>query len=1494
MAVYKSTYCSPLLESIDPRVVPVAPQGDLNPGTGQNPCIWLKCKINSSNKNITGYSIRILDSENNVIYPRRKTVISPVEGLPQDLGDSINSGLNGTMLYIPFIQNYRYAQGHETFNTIYYSPRFKADHLINWATDPNDWEPINDGDSDSAKWISKDSWNGTLDGEQVLPGEIILFINSGNSSNRYDGLYVLYEEVIGTTTHGVLKPYVDFTGYELTFKDEHGVMELFDKAILITHGTRHNQIWRYALGGWNIVTSPQWRSWPEDAAPSYEDLFNLDLENSNYKWEITLYQGDCDITTEHSRPACSYEDIDKNWYDMMLTSGTILGSTNKRIQIANEDEEIPAGSTSSPIVLQNRFVQLYDENGQQVADRARVSSYDATYGHVYPEENVFALNWIENSQKVRFFKHSNNEESVLDGEKVRLATTISIPIYIGDSSYEQIMQQSEAAALARDGHCYERIQVDYSSLTGISYSSVTEQEVNARWGNTHELTGTVERSDRVDRWVNQPDLNRWQASWQALSLYVREYITTFYFADGFPSGITANDITITLVDPTSNIYFDNISVDNITSSSNNRLFVRYSIFSNSVTQPTITTVVANVSVSFSPEYKFYKQVTLNPQINDSLGLIEIDGVQTQANDRVLVKNQIEPKQNGVYRVSAGAWTRDASFSQWGNFIGTLLYVQEGRDNRRTNWQSTAGPFGTLFNINSTTSGDTNLYFIPEQPIPLYLNKVKYGVTVVGNLGDLTPVASTNTWTTSNVMVDGIPLALKYLVYNTDNNKIYVVDSVIDNSMATVSLYADDSDLPVGTYISVEAGAVYGSQIIKIILDNDLKKITATNDLSEALILKNTVNKTYISPFVGMQAGMALKLLNGKMVTFDTTPTRTDRWIDINGVNTTLWYITHDDLITPLESASVSDDSVPWKYELRSYFKTSDENPFSCYEAPYLKILINNLPYFTEAEPYMVTDPTDYTEYLVTDGVYTVVIPGAIKTDDRKIEFTGVYIQHQQMSWESYRWVLVDHNGEIIQDTGKRYDKNMDVTFYGLDNGAMYAAILYVEDDANNTLTLVIYFGIDYNAQKINNLDFRADLECSSHSILLLAEYVNFASITETSDTSISSIGSGFYSSDVNIEQYDSLYEIIGTEGKTINQTDYSGTRSVQWSRSTVLIQQKSYAAIQCGDSHFQLVKYNNQIYIFDDQTVGSITVYKLGTEPEIWDILKLAKFNHSIYRREYQKFRSTKTNECKEYVGNWEPVALATEEGYIRDFNITSGRSYQYVLYATENAQTGEVQELKANLDENDKSLPVLTNWYEWSIAELVPVETPIDAPIIKNAYRVDTDNVWLFKYSLQTGEQTQNFQKQDVQTLGQYNRFGYGQQNFISGNVSCFLGSEIIPYTKQGYIERRRQSIAEPLTTNEKVAMLRQWRKIAFSPNPKLLTDIKGQSWIVQIVSSSNNPQNFYENQPDTISFAWKEYKTTDNVTIVGSGENLPKPGECKSDWVPENELPFYKKCGE
>jgi hypothetical protein len=62
------------------------------------------------------------------------------------------------------------------------------------------------------------------------------------------------------------------------------------------------------------------------------------------------------------------------------------------------------------------------------------------------------------------------------------------------------------------------------------------------------------------------------------------------------------------------------------------------------------------------------------------GAQTIDGVSVIASDRVLVKNQSAPSENGIYVAAAGAWTRSLDMDQGPEFPGSFFFVEEGTVN----------------------------------------------------------------------------------------------------------------------------------------------------------------------------------------------------------------------------------------------------------------------------------------------------------------------------------------------------------------------------------------------------------------------------------------------------------------------------------------------------------------------------------------------------------------------------------------------------------------------------------------------------------------------------------------------------------------------------------------------------------------------------------------------------------------------------------------------
>lgn len=74
----------------------------------------------------------------------------------------------------------------------------------------------------------------------------------------------------------------------------------------------------------------------------------------------------------------------------------------------------------------------------------------------------------------------------------------------------------------------------------------------------------------------------------------------------------------------------------------------------------------------------------------------IDGVTLATGDRILLKNQSAPAENGIYIVAAtGAPTRALDMDAWAEIPGAFVAVEEGTANDNTIWLCTANAGGTI-------------------------------------------------------------------------------------------------------------------------------------------------------------------------------------------------------------------------------------------------------------------------------------------------------------------------------------------------------------------------------------------------------------------------------------------------------------------------------------------------------------------------------------------------------------------------------------------------------------------------------------------------------------------------------------------------------------------------------------------------------------------------------------------------------------------------------
>ena len=86
-------------------------------------------------------------------------------------------------------------------------------------------------------------------------------------------------------------------------------------------------------------------------------------------------------------------------------------------------------------------------------------------------------------------------------------------------------------------------------------------------------------------------------------------------------------------------------------------------------------------------------------------IITLSGLGTQAGgdwpssltagDRILVKNQANAAQNGIYAASANGWTRTADMNNWSEVPGAFTFIEAGSTLLNTGWVTTAASTGTI-------------------------------------------------------------------------------------------------------------------------------------------------------------------------------------------------------------------------------------------------------------------------------------------------------------------------------------------------------------------------------------------------------------------------------------------------------------------------------------------------------------------------------------------------------------------------------------------------------------------------------------------------------------------------------------------------------------------------------------------------------------------------------------------------------------------------------
>jgi hypothetical protein len=108
------------------------------------------------------------------------------------------------------------------------------------------------------------------------------------------------------------------------------------------------------------------------------------------------------------------------------------------------------------------------------------------------------------------------------------------------------------------------------------------------------------------------------------------------------------------------------------------------------------------------------------------GLVAIDGVTPAANDRILLKNQAAPAENGIWVAASGAWARATDAASGTDLLNAAVFVSEGTTNADTAWVMTTNA--------PITVGTTGLTWVQFGAGATYVGGA--GLTLTGNTFDV--------------------------------------------------------------------------------------------------------------------------------------------------------------------------------------------------------------------------------------------------------------------------------------------------------------------------------------------------------------------------------------------------------------------------------------------------------------------------------------------------------------------------------------------------------------------------------------------------------------------------------------------------------------------------------------------------------------------------------------------------------------------------------------
>ena len=387
-----------------------------------------------------------------------------------------------------------------------------------------------------------------------------------------------------------------------------------------------------------------------------------------YKWRITLRQGEYGVDVKNMR---------SKWFDMLVTTGTVLGSVPDRIQGLYSDN-----------IYMDYYIQLCSDTfdainatdkdlATYVGNRVRISSYDHSYGYLYPQDGFIEDEDIEKAKYFLVYKWANDPDYIETNRIADYATTTNIdevkyngykPIsnFQKKSEYSSYYTQKYVGKISSNDVTWNLYDTGASNIqlpigSGVLLIKNQGDDYGSETYTGNALNGLYTISDLT---VNEDD-----DEFNPLSSYIQidkdhyglSTTKTFTMIDAFP----IIGVSITMIEDSTGTRVYDMDGD-------------FTISSWSQSDNTVTVTVTVTAGQFQSEEEYYR--------------VYIEATTTTTTTTTIT------------------WQRAAYADEWADFLNKAYYIKGGTYATRN------------FETNATAGGvidTTPVEFILEKPIMIY-------------------------------------------------------------------------------------------------------------------------------------------------------------------------------------------------------------------------------------------------------------------------------------------------------------------------------------------------------------------------------------------------------------------------------------------------------------------------------------------------------------------------------------------------------------------------------------------------------------------------------------------------------------------------------------------------------------------------------------------------------------------------------------------------------